>query len=186
MVREQLTKRTLDEAVAAALRPDRASSYTTILAHRDGGALAIEGSATDAELLVPDPDGTLAHTNHYLAERMLGYEGDAIQARRSAIRHERGQDLLAQAAREPSGVTPRLLRSLLSDHENGPDSICRHAPRDGASKTVFWCVADVHAGRITYGRGNPCGSTAQAYAFAGDARGLDVTECSPRLSEVAR
>jgi hypothetical protein len=56
----------------------------------------------------------------------------------------------------------------LSDHEGAPDSICRH-PAPGvadASKTVFWCVADVADGRITFGRGNPCDSVAQDYAFA--------------------
>ena len=32
-------------------------------------------------------------------------------------------------------------------------------------KTVFWCVADVTAGEITYGRGNPCDSEPQVYRF---------------------
>ena len=60
------------------------------------------------------------------------------------------------------------LRTVLSDHEGAPDSICRHpAPGDAvASKTVFWCIADVTDGRITFGRGNPCDSVAQDYAFA--------------------
>jgi hypothetical protein len=59
------------------------------------------------------------------------------------------------------------MRELLSDHETKPDSLCRH-PEFGHpdSKTVFWCVADVTEGRITFGRGNPCDSTAQTYAFA--------------------
>ena len=51
---------------------------------------------------------------------------------------------------------------ILRDHANAPDSICRHG--DGV-KTVFWCVADVQARRVEYGRGNPCSSTAQVYAF---------------------
>lgn len=173
MVREQLTKRTLADAVAAALRPDRASSYNTLLAHRDGGVVEIEGSATDAEILAPDPDGTLVHTNHYLDERMLRYEGDPAQARRSAIRYERARDLLTNAALEPGAVTPELLRTLLSDHANAPDSLCRHAAPGEASKTVFWCIAEVHAGRIVFGRGNPCTSIAQTYTFAGRARGPD-------------
>ena len=48
MVREQLTARTLDEAVAMALRPDRASSYNTVFAHRDGRVANVEGSGGDA------------------------------------------------------------------------------------------------------------------------------------------
>ncbi len=166
MVREQLTKRTLADAVAAALRPDRASSYNTLLAHRDGGVVEIEGSATDAEILAPDTDGTLAHTNHYVAPRMEGYEGDPAQARRSAIRYQRARDLLRQAAREPGSVSPEVLRTLLSDHANAPESLCRHAAPGESSKTVFWCIADVHAGRIVFGRGNPCISIAQTYTFA--------------------
>ena len=76
MVREQLTARTLDEAVAMALRPDRASSYNTVFAHRDGRVVNVEGSATDAEITTTSAAGTLAHTNHYACERMRRYEGD--------------------------------------------------------------------------------------------------------------
>ncbi|MEI7743647.1 MAG: C45 family peptidase, partial [Chloroflexota bacterium] len=84
MVRQQLTATTLDEAVAMALRPDRASSYNTVFAHRDGRVVNVEGSATDAEVTVPSAAGTMAHTNHYACERMLPYEGDQAYARRSA------------------------------------------------------------------------------------------------------
>jgi len=64
-------------------------------------------------------------------------------------------------------VTTQRMRELLADHETRPDSLCRH-PEPGVtdSKTVFWCVADVTEGRIAFGRGNPCDSQAQAYAFA--------------------
>jgi len=107
---------------------------------------------------------------------MLRYEGDVAYAHRSAIRYERGCALLAGAAAAgPGTVTPAVLRSWLADHEGAPDSICRHPaagvppPRDpspaarvepvieGPVKTVFWAIADVTAGEIRYGRGNPCG-----------------------------
>lgn len=173
MVREQLTRRTLDEAVAAALRPDRASSYNTVFAHRDGGVADVEGSATDAEVTRPDAAGSLAHTNHYVCERMLRYEGDPDYARRSAVRYLRAIELIGRAAARPGSVTPELLRSILSDHAGAPDSICRHFAADGdgaargsTTKTVFWCLADATAGRIVYGRGNPCDSEAQEYRFA--------------------
>ena len=34
-----------------------------------------------------------------------------------------------------------------------------------STKTVFWVIADVTAGRVTYGRGNPCDSREQVYEF---------------------
>jgi hypothetical protein len=43
--------------------------------------------------------------------------------------------------------------------------VCRHPEGDATTKTVFWCVADVTDGVITYGRGNPCDSIAQTYRF---------------------
>jgi hypothetical protein len=198
MVREQLTARTLDEAVAMALRPDRASSYNTVFAHRDGRVANVEGSGSDAFVRRAAPGETLAHTNHYVEPAMLRYEGDPAYARRSAVRYARACALLAGAtAAAPGSVTPAVLRSWLSDHRGAPDSICRHQaavagppgyPTGAASgavapgpphdhdaagpaaestvKTVFWAIADVTAGSILYGLGNPCaGHEPERYAF---------------------
>ena len=168
MVREQLTARTLDEAAAMALRPDRASSYNTLLAHREGGVLNVEGSATDAVVRRLGPAGGLAHTNHYVEPEMVRYEGDPEYARRSAVRYGRAGALLAAAP--PGSVTTALLRGWLADHEGAPDSICRHpAPEPGGStsKTVFWAVVDVTDGEVEYGLGNPCsGEPAERWSFA--------------------
>jgi isopenicillin-N N-acyltransferase like protein len=159
-VRDIVRRRTLDEAVEAALHPRRASSYNNLLSHRDGRVVSVEGSATDAELLRPDAGGVLAHTNHYVSARMRPYEGDMAYASHSAVRYRRALEWLAEPA-----ITPRLLRQALSDHRNAPDSICRHLEAGSQTKTVFWCIADVTVGSVTYGRGNPCGSREQRYEF---------------------
>ena len=97
-VREILRRRTLDSAVEAALHPRRASSYNNVLAHRDGGVVSVEGSATDAELIEPSANGTLAHTNHYVSERMRRYEGDVPYAARSEVRYRAALRWLASGA----------------------------------------------------------------------------------------
>jgi isopenicillin-N N-acyltransferase like protein len=162
-VRDMLRKRTMDEAVAAALRPDRASSYSNVLTHRDGSVVCVEGSATDAELLRAD-DGALAHTNHYVSERMLGYEGDPEYAESSAVRYRRARALLDEMRAGGEPVTMASMRTAISDHEGSP-SICRHEHEGSDVKTVFWCVADVSEGRVAYGRGNPCDSVEQEMAL---------------------
>jgi isopenicillin-N N-acyltransferase-like protein len=159
-VRDILRRRTLDEAVEAALSPHRASSYNTILSHREGGVVNVEGSATDAELMRPGPDGTLAHTNHYVSARMLPYEGDPEYAAGSAVRYRRALEWLA-----PGQITEQVLRCALQDHTGAPHTLCRHLEHGAQSKTVFWCLADVTEGAVTYGRGNPCDSLEQRYAF---------------------
>jgi isopenicillin-N N-acyltransferase like protein len=163
-VLEMMRARSLREMVDTALRPDRASSYNNVLTSADGGVANVEGSATDAEVTDLDDRGHLAHTNHYVAERMLRYEGDTEYAPLSNTRYERACELLA--AQPPASLTMDRLRELLADHETKPESLCKH-PAFGTttSKTVFWCVADVTQGHIRYGRGNPCDSVAQEYVF---------------------
>ncbi len=167
MVREQLTATTLDAAVAMALRPDRASSYNTVLAHRDGRVVDVEGSATDAELVRPSAPGTLAHTNHYACERMLRYEGDPAYTRTSAVRLDRALELLdgpSGAGPAPGTVTGDALFAAICDHGTRP-SICRHDDEGESSATCFWCLADVTAGVVAYGRGNPCRGNRAEYRF---------------------
>jgi len=160
-VRDQIRRPTVEGAVAAALHSHRASAYNTVLCHRDGEIVSVEGSATDCELLRPGRRGTLAHTNHYVGKRMKRYEADVAGARRSAVRYRRALRWLAEGE-----ITRTTLRAALSDHSDAPDSICRH-PQDGSNtKTVFWCIADVTVGEISFGRGNPCDSEEQLHVFA--------------------
>jgi isopenicillin-N N-acyltransferase-like protein len=164
MVREQLTATSLDAAVAMALRPDRASSYNTVFAWPDGRVANVEGSASTADVTALDGRGTLAHTNHYVCPSMLAFEGDPAYARASAVRYGRARALLDSAA--PGAVDRATLRSWLADHATRPP-ICRHGLRDEAiadvgwrGKTVFWCIADVTAGEVEFGLGNPCATGA--------------------------
>ena len=165
-VRAMLRDTSLDAMTGTALRHDRASSYNNVLASRDGRVVNVEGSATMVDLTEPDERGHLVHTNHYVCDPMLRYEGDPEYAERSAIRYRRAGELLAA---QPDGtVTEDRLREILSDHEHAPDSLCRHETEDPESSvTCFWCVADVTEMRVTFGRGNPCDSVAQEFAFAG-------------------
>ncbi|HEY4634356.1 MAG TPA: C45 family peptidase [Candidatus Limnocylindrales bacterium] len=163
MVREQLTARSMDEALAMALRPDRSSSYNTVLATPDGRVVNVEGSATDAELEGVGERGTFAHTNHYACDRMQRYEGDPAYALRSRVRLARARELLDGA---PDGsIDAAWMRAALSDHATDP-AICRHPEADPETVTAFWCIADVTAGEIRYGLGNPCEPGEERYAFA--------------------
>jgi isopenicillin-N N-acyltransferase-like protein len=162
--RSMLRQPSIDAAVAEGLRQDRASSYNQVLVDRSGRAVNIEGSATDAELTGPDERGHLAHANHYVCERMLRFEGDPDYRPNSSARHRRALALLAETA--PGTVTTHTLRSILSDHEGEPNAICRHPERyGGTSATAFWWIADLTAGEVAFGRGNPCDSVTQTHRF---------------------
>ena len=159
-VRDVLTRRTLRDAIAASLHPARASAYNWVLAHSDGTAANVEASATTAGTDEPGENGYLVHTNHYAREDLQPFERDG-DYESSCARLDRARELAAR-----DGFTVERLREALSDHENGENAICRHGDEPKSVKTVFWCIADVTSGEITYGRGNPCDSEAQVYSFA--------------------
>ena len=163
MVREQLTATSMDEAVAMALRPDRSSSYNTVFATPDGRVVNVEGSATDAELEGVGPGGTYAHTNHYACSRMARYEGDPAYAAKSGVRLSRARALLDGA--QPGSIDAAWMRAALADHATSP-ALCRHVEADSAVATAFWCIADVTAGEIRYGRGNPCEPGEERFSFS--------------------
>jgi isopenicillin-N N-acyltransferase-like protein len=162
-VRAMLRDRSLEAMVGTALHHQRASSYNNVLVSSDGDVVNVEGSATQAELVEPE-DGVLVHTNHYVCESMLRYEGDERYAGLSAIRYRRGRELLDGA--QPGTVDAAAMRRFLSDHENAPDSLCRHEADGRETVTAFWCVADVTSGEVSFGRGNPCDSVEQRFTFA--------------------
>ena len=162
--RSMLRQPTMGRAVGEALRHDRASSYNQVLVSADE-VVNVEGSATDAELTTLDERGHLVHTNHYVCERMLRYEGDHDYVPHSYRRYERAAELLGST--EPGSVSMETMRGFLSDHEGAPDSLCRHPELHcgEGSATVFWWISDVTDMRLEFGRGNPCDSVAQSYGF---------------------
>lgn len=164
LVRAQLKARSFAEAVAVSLHDQRASAYNTVLASAGGEAVDIEASATDHEAWRAGDRGVIVHTNHYVSEHMVGYEADPSYAVRSGLRLGRARELLAGIGPGPIGRDALL--AILSDHQNGDDAICRHPADPAGTKTVFWCLADVTQGAISYGLGNPCRSRTQTYEFA--------------------
>jgi isopenicillin-N N-acyltransferase-like protein len=151
IVREILAQSTSAGAIAAAIRPDRSSSYNNLIAHLDGTIVNVEGSAGDHALL-PAEDGWTVHTNHYVAEKMLRYETGGDYVWRSGLRYDRAGHLMRT---RPGPVTPGMLKAFLRDHENAPYCLCRHG-ENAHTVTVFWCVIDLNHGAIEYGRGVPC------------------------------
>ena len=98
---------------------------------------------------------------------MRRYEADPAYARRSAVRLGRALELLDGPAGDgppPGSIGPEQLAAFLADHETDP-SICRHDDGSETSKTVFWCLADVTAGDIRYGRGPRCRGEEARYRF---------------------
>lgn len=157
IVRDILAQRSATDAIRAATRPDRASSYNNLIAHRDGTIVNVEGSATDYALLYAE-HGWTVHTNHYVAPAMLRYEADPNDIAGSVARYRRAHELMANTA---GPVTPAVLRGFLADRLGAPMCLCRD---DEATRTVFWCIIGLSRGEIAFGR-DPRQAEEQHFAF---------------------
>jgi isopenicillin-N N-acyltransferase like protein len=148
--RAVLEARGLPEAKRRALNPKRAGGYNHLLVARTGEMGSLETSAgKDAYL----PYGRFGvHTNHYLSPSLTPLEkGRSLS---SQARWERGCRVLS---RELHGSTAaEVLMTMLSDHGDGENSICRHADSDTGDATIFSAVFDVAGGRVWATAGNPC------------------------------
>ena len=146
--------------------PAQRDLETTRIALRDWIAPKLaeqsDSPVTDVEISHLDADDHLAHTNHYVHPEMVDYEASA-SSEGSSSRLQRARELLTDSLDEV--VTRTRLREILSDHESA-EPLCRHGSAAGESQTAFWCIADVTARTIMYGRGNPCDSETQLYVFS--------------------
>jgi isopenicillin-N N-acyltransferase like protein len=158
LVRDILAQPTAAQALTAAARPERASSYNQLISHAAGLMVNFEGSATAYDLLYAQ-NGWTVHTNHYCSAKMQDYEREPETIQGSCRRYQRAYELMSTRSQP---VTPNMLKQFLADHVNEPDSICRHT---GKTQTVFWAVLALTRRSIEYGSGQPCASTPQYFSF---------------------
>lgn len=149
VVRALLGAKNISQAVSLCLLPERASSYNNFLADNNGEVYAMEGSATDCEPIYISED-ILAHSNHYLNQRMKAFEANPSEIGNSVFRYNRATRLLRQHF---GAHSPELFKILLSDHASFPASICKHQTDNS---TVFSIIIQLETLMAWIGKGRPC------------------------------
>lgn len=160
LVRDILAQTNVEDALASALHPERASSYNNIISSKDGRIVNAEGSATSVALTWSEENGgTVAHTNHYLDKEMLPFESDAKNVAMSASRCARA---FYYARKYRGEIDFEVCARFVRDHVYEPWSVCKHA---GQSVTVFSTLIDLTEGKMWLTHGNPCQSGFTLYEF---------------------
>jgi isopenicillin-N N-acyltransferase-like protein len=131
---EILRRRTLSDAAAVVIDQPRSCSANFLIAQTPDHAVDIE-AAPDAVGRFDPERGALVHTNHFVDPFSLGViEPEAERRPHSYARHARMAALLD--ARAPVAIGD--LEVTLRDHDNYPDSICRHEYPDDPPEE--WCI----------------------------------------------
>lgn len=163
ILREMYEANSLDDAVTSVERAHRAIPVNIMMTTPQGPA-DLEVTLDRVRLLRPDPQTTyVAHTNHCVHPDFVTINDEFPELAQSFGRKQRIDQLLKHC-----DMTTHLeqVRTILSDHENHPTSICRHASDDpvtGFWETVFAIIIEPDKRRLHITRGTPCNHSFEIY-----------------------
>lgn len=150
-----MRQKTLEDAMEILRANSRGLGYFH-MASSEKQMIGIESIQDDYEMILPQND-VLVHSNNYLTERFKPIDLASIVVPDSPGRVERIRALIND---NYGHITPELMMTLMSDHDNYPSSICRHVdqrkPAEAASETLaaFVMIPEERVMHISWG--NPC------------------------------
>ena len=148
LCRKIMGQRTLSDAVGAVIFAKRANG-TNLLIANPYAAINIE---TTAEKFYTNyVQEIFSHANHiesdYLRPYDMGMGADTL------IRSGRMLQMLVE---HKGAIDVEVCKSLLSDHVNYPNSICRHASEKSEARTIAAMIYSPADGLMLVSNGNPC------------------------------
>jgi isopenicillin-N N-acyltransferase like protein len=145
-------------------RMDRARAGNLGMITREG-AVDFEVMAGRWRMVRADEDGLLLHTNHCMHPHLtaLNEEHRDSLYGQTFERRSRSRTVLGRTGGK---ISVDDLKTVLSDHDGSPTSICRHPnddPRTGADRSVVSMIVEPDAGRMHLTNGNPCNNPYDVY-----------------------
>lgn len=144
--------KTVPDVVSYAKSSPRMNGLNVIAADMDE-ACAIEMTGDALEIEYDSGKGILFRTNHYRSDKFLPFNPAPERYPSTYKRSERIEELLEQ--RYGRLRFQDLLR-IMSDHENGTNSICRHPKGKIKSRTSASCLFVLEDFEAWAALGNPC------------------------------
>lgn len=153
---EVLRSRSMKEAMDVLTGSPRSCTANFIIGQASHGAVNIELAPDSLRCIDPD-NGVLVHTNHFVnPDKIDAAEPPNPRRYLSEFRHVRMETLL----NEQKPLDIKSIQAILKDHENHPQSLCRH--RDSAlleseqitTKTSM--IMDLKDQKIWLSFGQPC------------------------------
>jgi isopenicillin-N N-acyltransferase-like protein len=157
VLRGILEARNLGEAIGAVGRAGIASAANFLVAQHGNGAVDIEAVPSDFDILLPERD-VLSHTNHLVSPRLMTMRDlGKYTFPDSYPRLARVRRLLDERYGQ---IDTEAAKSILRDHANQPNSICRHEndvdPEGKRMQSVASLVMDLAEGSLQVTDGPPC------------------------------
>ncbi len=152
IIRRILESVRIGDAIDAVIAKPRASGMNYVICDENGEIYDLETTAKEYEVICPF-DGPMAHSNHYLTDRLKPFERRQWDQRgQSILRWGRATRLLKSCDKRNADA----LKNMLSDRVNTPVGICRHNEihnGEACGQTIAGIVLDPPGRKAWYTKG---------------------------------
>jgi isopenicillin-N N-acyltransferase-like protein len=151
-----LAQKNLADIVGVLFLTMRASADNFLMASAEGDIIDVEITPDDMEVLYPQND-IIVHANHLLTDRFRSADIGAAQFPDCYLRIARLRKLMDD---NHGKLSADLMKKLLTDHNDYPDSICRHIDKPDppatwmTTRASMICVPGEQ--KMYVANGNPC------------------------------
>ncbi len=158
MLRKALGSETISEAIGLIASAGNRSAKNYLLTDSQGDIADVETTRDDLDVQFA-AQGILTHGNHFKTDRFRPADLAPLNFPDSYIRAQRLLELM-EARRGALSVD--VMKGLLEDHNNRPNSICRHPnprnplPIGRLMKTLVSLISQPKEGKVFLAVGNPC------------------------------
>lgn len=161
-----LYQKNVGDLIRVTTQANCASNFDFTVGSADHALINIEASPVRCGCVLPQTPGILTHSNHYLTH-YLQYDcmNDQSSFPDSWLRQYRMHELMEEHRGE---LCPEVMMQILQDHQDWPDSICRHCDLTGPLgeqfETIFSFIAVPEDGKL-YATANPCRNPYKLYTL---------------------
>lgn len=142
----------VDDALSLLQKLPVMNGLNLILADKDK-ACVVEMTSKGSVIEWDEGKGILFRTNHYVSDQLSPLNPDREEYTSTFMRYERIKSLLEKCY---GHIRFQDLYRILSDHEGGINSICRHPQGDITAQTVSTTLFVLEDGEIWTTLDNPC------------------------------
>ena len=139
-----------------------------VLASGEGDIIGIESTSDEFQILQPEDD-ILVHSNHYLSDNFKQVDGAYTTFRDFTDTFLRITRIRKLMKKHNGDITAESMMEILSDHNNFPNSICRHpdpaSPGALVNKTLASVIMVPEDRKMFIAYGNPCQSEYMEYGL---------------------
>ena len=135
-----------------------ASSSLNLVSYEQGvaAAISVELHPEGPSFVLPQANGVLIHTNHFLAPDLAQYDTEPTSYPDTLLRH----DLLTRRMAVLANIDSASVLNVMASHAGGSEAVCCHhnsnAPPPQQYETLSTVVIDFSTGTLNVHTGGPC------------------------------